>query len=82
VGRAKVQHVFATPVGADPKGVLFMRNVRTITGASFAAIGACSDGKGGTGANPQASAWAMLLAGFGRMGITARRRVDRIAYVS
>ncbi|WP_310473677.1 PEPxxWA-CTERM sorting domain-containing protein [Sandarakinorhabdus sp.] len=45
--------------------------------ANIAGSFAGSDDQGGTGGVPEPSAWAMLLAGFGLVGITARRRSGR-----
>jgi PEP-CTERM motif len=46
--------------------------------ANIAGSFAGSDGEGGTGGVPEPSAWVMLLAGFGLVGITARRRSGRV----
>ena len=51
-------------------GVPFTANVA----GSFAG----SDGEDGTGGVPEPSAWVMLLAGFGLVGLTARRRSGRV----
>jgi hypothetical protein len=50
--------------------------------ANIAGSFAGADAQDGTGGVPEPSAWAMLIAGFGLVGITARRRSSQVTVSS